>query len=265
MVPVMHGRAAAAAVVLLAALAAAADANPCWHSTHFTITGGLAACKTKCAAKLAAAKGVGSIWPEIYTPSVTKVVCCKCQYRNPAVQGDPSPGSTTAAAGGGTTTPSAADTAGDDPVLTDADLAAQQDAVAAGTAPKKSGFAWWKMAIVCGLLGLAILVTAAALFWDCCRCRRRKDEVAEVRDSVRAAIAKKKGGKGDDAKKAAQNEATKRLAALDLARAVRETKMEAQAAAPRFEVVVTAGSASAPSSPARSRFQRVRSAVNPFS
>lgn len=218
------------------------------------------------------------------------------------------------------------------------------------------------MAIVCGLLGLAILVTAAALFWDCCRCRRRKDEVrwlggvlaagstwqcarptaqhdsateprlhasstaacqpsssstpgqqqvAEVRDSVRAAIAKKKGGKGDDAKKAAQNEATKRLAALgesswgvapwgegwrraveppcstplhrsfnpcsptacsrtpppaaDLARAVRETKMEAQAAAPRFEVVVTAGSASAPSSPARSRFQRVRSAVNPFS
>ena len=39
MVPVMHGRAAAAAVVLLAALAAAADANPCWHSTHFTITG----------------------------------------------------------------------------------------------------------------------------------------------------------------------------------------------------------------------------------
>ncbi|KAL4447840.1 hypothetical protein ABPG75_005059 [Micractinium tetrahymenae] len=262
------GSANATATAAPATAAAANSTASCYYSTHFLVLAGLPACQTRCQAKLAAAGGVGSICPKLYT-TAGGTTCCKCQYRRKASACDPNASSD--------------GQEDDDAVVTDSDLASQQAAAASGaTTQKKGGFRWWKKLIVITLLVLVVVVTLGALVWDCLKRRRSKDDAVEVKLAVQEAMDKKKGGKkrerADSSSKGLPTEAQKRLEALDLALEMRQMKLEAQQAA-RFEVVVTAGgaspaqpaspargtSSSLPASPARSRFQRMRAAVNPFS
>ena len=72
--------------------------------------------------------------------------------------------------------------------------ASSRQANQAGTTT--TGKAWWKILLGVGILALITLFTAAALLWDCCKCRRRtqaKVEEArmEYRDTKAVAIGKR--------------------------------------------------------------------------
>ncbi|PRW45708.1 phosphatidate cytidylyltransferase [Chlorella sorokiniana] len=239
-------------LLALAALAAhpaiAASNSTCYYPSHF-VTPSLPVCTSACNTLLAS-KGVGSVYPEIYTKDSVK--CCKCQYRNPAFAGDPSP------AGDDSSASSKDDGNPASPSPGPSSKASPSPAPAA--AKKKSTFkrVWWKVAIVIGVFIVIFCVTAAMLFWDCCKLRSSWKAAREsVREGAKEELAKRKSKREGMSK-----DAQRRLAALDLARELRETKLEAQAQPPAqfVEVVVNAsGPASAPSSPGtRSRQGRKR-------
>lgn len=175
----------------------------CAFRTHFIVSDG-ALCASQCDAIFSNKGRVGSIYPETYSyrgafvfalrnlpcktcaapalthttpPFHTGYTCCKCQYRAVAVAGDPSPnavGDATAESADDEGAPAAS--APPPPSSGGRQGAAQP----AGGGKRRKGPVWWKIAIPAIAFAIILSVTAAMLWWDCCKLRSGLKKQASV-------------------------------------------------------------------------------------